>query len=610
MQTESVLDRPREGLDPVVWSPDEDGSYVLSPEAREKVSRIVAWALKEFRIKLFKASLTGSITSNQWKEDSDIDIHIVTPAVTEKNRERMNGDLRKRFAEFSEKNPEKVKIGDHPIEVYFQPNEFQDLMSVGCYDVVDDKWLVGPELKPVDYDPVSDFWDEDMDLVEKVVKKAGEIVLRTWEECVAYKLSENPEFRDERYSEIVENLGKAKKLFDDLRAFRTRRSTPGSEEEAKSMRGSREWDVAESAFKLLDKLGYLRIFKTFSKCFDQKDEVEGETVVETVLEVVGDNFKREVSESEEVPGMPGWRREDLKADLMSWLRERIEEYQLDIEILEIEVFGSRVRGDHRNDSDLDCVVYYRGTREDGKYAREDHIWNMLNGSPECEIDGVSVDFWPTRDEESGSLEDVLSRSSDYDMERGVLKEGELIDEGIGKYLASIGLAMAFSIPGLLGAERVEKALKNVPVKSLRIGSPEVNKAVEKEAEKDEKPVNGLLPYQIVNLVARTVYAEGRGETKEGRKAILSVIMNRTGNDPAYAKAVIQEPDAFSCWRSQNWDKYKFDPPKSVGDSPRNMEIWNECKDLATQFYNGTFKSTIGNFNSYMNKKKASKNALV
>lgn len=36
-----------------------------------------------------------------------------------------------------------------------------------------------------------------------------------------------------------------------------------------------------------------------------------------------------------------------------------------------------------------------------------------------------------------------------------------------------------------------------------------------------------------------------------------------------------------------------------------MEIWKECVGLALQLFNGTFKSTIGNRNSYMNPDKAS-----
>ena len=38
---ESVLDAPRPSLDPAVWTASEDGTFVLSPEAQEKVQKTV-----------------------------------------------------------------------------------------------------------------------------------------------------------------------------------------------------------------------------------------------------------------------------------------------------------------------------------------------------------------------------------------------------------------------------------------------------------------------------------------------------------------------------------------------------------------------------------------
>lgn len=476
MQSESVLDSPKEGLDPVVWSPDEDGSYVLSPEARNKVRNVVAWILRNTNFREFRANLTGSIASNQWKDDSDIDVHVGSPDVTDENKDELNRELRRKFEEFAANDPEAARIGNHPIEVYLQANPYQDLMSVGCYDIVDDKWLSGPQIVDPDYDPVSDYWDEDMDLVKDVVKDSWKIVRKAWENAMAWKMSRDPEFREERFEEVVEQLEKARKTYDDLRAFRTSQSSPRSEDEAERFRTSREWKVAESAFKLLDKLGYLRTFKAFSKCLDSlEDGVSEEGIVETVLQVAKNVFETNLSEEKEsLPGMPGWMEDDLKDDLRGWIQERIDEYQLDIELLDVAIFGSRMRGDHRNDSDLDCMVYYRGTRPDGKYAREDHIWNMLNDDPQCEIDGVAVDFWPIRDEESGSMDEVLPGVVRYGRENPKkLDEEETVDEGLGKYLTVAGLAGLLSIPGVLGAENLKKNLGEVSVSSLKVDSPNV-----------------------------------------------------------------------------------------------------------------------------------------
>ena len=59
-------------------------------------------------------------------------------------------------------------------------------------------------------------------------------------------------------------------------------------------------------------------------------------------------------------------------------------------------------------------------------------------------------------------------------------------------------------------------------------------------------------------------------------------------------------------KSQNWKNFVYKSPKDVAGNPGNQKIWNECVELAIQFYKGEFKSTIGNRNSYMNLKKADK----
>ena len=113
------------------------------------------------------------------------------------------------------------------------------------------------------------------------------------------------------------------------------------------------------------------------------------------------------------------------------------------------------------------------------------------------------------------------------------------------------------------------------------------------------------------MIARTVYVEGHSEEKIGRKAICSVILNRSNGDRNSMADVIKENGAFSCWRKMtdsDWSNFIVKPPTkgnlSIIGNPKNMAIWKESVELATQLFNGTFKSTIGNRNSYMNPNKA------
>ena len=64
----------------------------------------------------------------------------------------------------------------------------------------------------------------------------------------------------------------------------------------------------------------------------------------------------------------------------------------EIEFLDIntlEVFGSRLTGTHRKDSDLDIRIEYFDD------IKESDVFNMLNGL-ELEYDGIKVDFFPVK----------------------------------------------------------------------------------------------------------------------------------------------------------------------------------------------------------------------
>lgn len=61
--------------------------------------------------------------------------------------EELNKALRQEFERYKSAAPDNAHVKSHPIEVYFQDNILQDMMSVGCYDLFSRKWLVGPELK-------------------------------------------------------------------------------------------------------------------------------------------------------------------------------------------------------------------------------------------------------------------------------------------------------------------------------------------------------------------------------------------------------------------------------------------------------------------------------
>jgi len=107
-----------------------------------------------------------------------------------------------------------VFIGQHPIELYYQVSEFQDFMSVGCYDLLEGRWEVGPEMTDKEFDPYSEYFDVDMRGVKSIMADVRNTILRPYEKLVAYKNSSDQDFRDELAVKITADLEEAVKLFE------------------------------------------------------------------------------------------------------------------------------------------------------------------------------------------------------------------------------------------------------------------------------------------------------------------------------------------------------------------------------------------------------------
>lgn len=75
MENESVLDHPVEDLDPIVWTKVGD-SYELTEEAERKIDSVVKWVMENTGISSLDLHIAGSITSNQFSEKSDVDLHF------------------------------------------------------------------------------------------------------------------------------------------------------------------------------------------------------------------------------------------------------------------------------------------------------------------------------------------------------------------------------------------------------------------------------------------------------------------------------------------------------------------------------------------------------
>ena len=154
IKKESTIDYPvSEGLCPEVWDRIDNG-YVIKEDIKQKVTELVDKLLARYHIEAKGVNVVGSICSNQYTDDADIDIHILVGLPLETS-EKLN-NLRKLESDKIFQD-DYLFIGLHPLEFYFQPNLYVDMGSCGCYDLMNDKWLSGPQLVDLEFDPYEEY---------------------------------------------------------------------------------------------------------------------------------------------------------------------------------------------------------------------------------------------------------------------------------------------------------------------------------------------------------------------------------------------------------------------------------------------------------------------
>lgn len=128
-----------------------------------------------------------------------------------------------------------------------------------------------------------------------------------------------------------------------------------------------------------------------------------EELVSVESEAVTD-FRRKTDEKfHQIDGMGAAEIESIVFD---YIQSKIEENNLDIEIVGVIVSGSRCRGLEKVGSDLDVVLEYKGN------VREDILFDILH-EDRMEIGGVEVDINPITEKKSGTLTHYLAEAEIY-----------------------------------------------------------------------------------------------------------------------------------------------------------------------------------------------------
>ena len=304
---ESSIDFPRDGLDPQVWESEGEDSYVLRPEVREQILDFLDKYPNRDIIGLAKEEdgeptihIVGSMCTNQFSDSADIDVHVVVDQEDEiYENEELQSEIKKWFE--AHRDEYSAFVGDHPIEVYMQFNEKQDMASDGVYDLMRDEWVKGPKLVSSDYDPYDDFshiFDELRELVGEADMLMGELKRDVIDyDTISKAVGNLPEEQKdkllgklkaklEEIEQDIEKLYAERKEMVDVRK-RVVRTTP--DQAMKDAELSKEWDDGNALFKFMDRYRYLKIIGDLEDVASDDDGEITDDDVDVIKDIMGVN---------------------------------------------------------------------------------------------------------------------------------------------------------------------------------------------------------------------------------------------------------------------------------------------------------------------------------
>ena len=266
---ESSIDfpRPEMTLSQEIWDRDTGGVFTLKSEVKDKIFEYIKSVPEvELMEKIVELHLIGSLATNLYVEDSDIDVHmILDTSVSRATQEEIKKTVK------SWVKDHQVYIGTHPLELYVQMIPAQEYVADSLYDILQDTWLKGPKFEEDIYNPYQtykDVFDKVSDLAKEADIDLGSLKRDVIDhEVITKAMGQLPQeakvklksLLDTKLQEIeddIDNLLQHKKEWGELRKGA---SHPSSKEQAlKDVKMAKRWKESNAIFKFLDRYSYIK----------------------------------------------------------------------------------------------------------------------------------------------------------------------------------------------------------------------------------------------------------------------------------------------------------------------------------------------------------------
>lgn len=300
---ESSIDYPQKDLPSDVWGKKGE-DYILLPQVFYKI-----WGILDMFPDMFLTDIAtqedgeqaihivGSLCTNLYTKDSDLDVHIVVDDSFEYFGDEEYQEYVKKWFE---DNRDEIQgyVGSHPVEVYLQYDANQDYLSDGCYNILSGRWYSGPKIAPANYDPYEDY-SHVMKLVQQEAGEADKLLGELKRDVIDYdtirsalssmdadsrkRLSDKLESKLEDMEKDIERLYSKRKEWVDLRRGASKVSD--AEEAKQDVEKVKDWNDKNAMVKFLSRYQYYKVIAELHDLMDD-DKIDSDEV-DDVKDIVG-----------------------------------------------------------------------------------------------------------------------------------------------------------------------------------------------------------------------------------------------------------------------------------------------------------------------------------
>lgn len=279
---ESTASFPSEDLPLDIWDKTED-SYILKPELKEKIID----ALKQYPdFDLVDSAknirIVGSIGTNLYDEDADIDVHIepkpeVLEGKSEEELEELQRNIMGWFKE--ERDANGWYVNQHPLEVFFTLSPMSDYFSDTVYDLLTDSWVKTPKKYDMSYNPYTEYGDLFTEVDE--VLNPTDVLLgklhRLSRDAARLKDKNKQDTYDSVLSKIKETILALYETEDKWYEIRKRNSAELPDElpeDPNELELSKDWKKDNTMFKFIGAIyGYKSVIGKLNDLLDDNEEL-------------------------------------------------------------------------------------------------------------------------------------------------------------------------------------------------------------------------------------------------------------------------------------------------------------------------------------------------